>query len=720
MLPSSPAFGEADLSNCEREQIHLAGSIQPHGALLVLREPDYVVVQASANAQSLLGLDADPVGMPLAAFPGNLASCISPHLNVPLLHSMPLAVRAALGSPVRHFDVALHRPPQGGIVIELEPATPPANRTRAVEDAIQRILAAYSLRALCDDTARIVRELTGYDRVMLYRFDPEGHGEVFAEERADGLEPFLGNRYPATDIPQIARRLYERNRVRVLVDIGYTPVPVVPELSPLTGQPLDMSLCLLRSVSPIHVQYLKNMGVCATLVVSLMAGGRLWGLVACHHHVPRIVPFEMRVVCELLGEAVATRIAALESSARGQAELAVRRLEQRLVESIPREGDWRGALFDSAPSLLQPLRATGAALLFENQVMVAGDVPGTQQVRELGQWLDGRRGEPVFATASLGLDEPAFAELRRPASGVVAVALSASPGEYLVWFRPERVRTVTWGGDPRKAVVVGATPMDLSPRRSFAQWHQLVEQTCDPWTEADLVAARLIGETVKDVILQFRSVGMLIAHEQLERVRAQVRRSELPVVVADAHGNVLLVNDAFRAMIGQAERAPGQLADLTAYFTDPAEFSRRLQDLTQGRLTWRGEVKLRASARPLLVRADPVLASPGQVSGFVLLFTDLTQQKAAEAARQSFQERILERGRLASRFDPTADVLMQNLFASVVENAQLAALEITDGVDLEAIPAMLDSVRASVARTKRALDHLILHANSLAAKDTPT
>ncbi len=715
---SAPAFGEADLSNCEREQIHLTGSIQPHGALLVVREPDYVVVQASANAAAMLGLVGSFLGRPIASLDGDLAERISPHLNVPMLYTMPLAVRCAIGSKRRLFDVVLHRPPAGGIVIELEPATKPDNLARGVEEAIKRILVTHSLRALCDETARIARELTGYDRVMVYRFDGEGHGEVFAEERVEELEAFLGNRYPATDIPQIARRLYERNRVRVLVDINYTPVPVGPELSPLTGQPLDMSLCQLRSISPLHVQYLKNMGVGATLVISLMVGGRLWGLIACHHYEPRRVPFELRVVCELLAETVATRIAAHESSARGQAELAVRRLEQRLLEAIPREGDWRGALFDSPQTLLQPLGATGAALLFEGQVMVTGDVPATQALREIGAWLDRPPQDgPAFASASLGLDEPHFAGLRGVASGLVAVALSGSPGEYLLWLRPERVRTVIWGGDPNKAVVVGNSPMDLSPRRSFAQWHQVVEATSEPWTEADLVAARLIGDTVKDVILQFRSVGMLIAQEQLERVRRQVRVSELPVIVADAKGRVLLVNDAFRLLLGREEQAPGAIADLPALFAAPAEFARRLQDLTVRRMTWRGEVILGAHATPLLLRADPVFSSPGQVSGFVMMFTDLTQQKAAEAARQSFQAGIIGRGMLARRIDPQADVQMQALFSSVVENAQLAALEITDGVDLPDIPEMLESVRASVARTKRALDHLIWHANSLADRE---
>ena len=709
---SLPAFGEADLSNCEREQIHLTGSIQPHGALLVVREHDYVVVQASANAAAMLGFGS-VLGRPIATLEGDLAERISPHVTVPMIYTLPLAVRCAIGPKRCPFDVVMHRPPAGGIVIELEPATKQVNYTQGVEEAIKAILGAHSLRALCDETARIVRKLTGYDRVMVYRFDREGHGEVFAEERKDKLEAFLGNRYPATDIPQIARHLYERNRVRVLVDINYTPVPIGPELSPLTGQLLDMSLCLLRSISPIHVQYLKNMGVDATLVISLMVGGRLWGLIACHHYQPRHVTFEMRMVCELLAETIATRIAALESSARGQAELAVRRLEQRLTESIPREGDWRGALFDTPQTLLQPLRATGAALLFEDQITVTGDVPATRALHEIGAWLDRRQDGQVFASASLGLDEPGFAELRGAASGMVAVSLSASPGEYLLWLRPEQIRTVTWGGDPNKAVVVGNSPMDLSPRRSFAQWHQVVEATSEPWTEADLVAARLIGDSVKDVILQFRSVGMLIAQEQLERVRRQVRSSELPVIVADENGRILLVNDAFRLLLGRDERVPGAIADLSALFAEPDEFARRIQDLTVRRMTWRGEVVLGASGTPLQLRADPVFSAPGQVSGFVLMFTDITQQKAAEAARQSFQDQVIGRGMLARRFDLHADVLMQRLFSSVVENAQLAALEITDGVDLANIPEMLQSVRASVARTQRALNHLVWHANSL-------
>ncbi len=278
--------------------------------------------------------------------------------------------------------------------------------------------------------------------------------------------------------------------------MDYLPEPLHPPLSPLTGAPLDMSLCCLRSISPIHIQYLKNMGVGATLVVSLMVGGRLWGLISCHHYVPRQVHFELRAICEFLAETIGTRIAALESFSQGQAEISARRLEQRMIEAATRDGDWRNGVFDRAQAVLQPVNATGAALLFDGQVRTAGDVPGTDQLRAIGTWLDSQPRAPVISTASLGLDVPAFAGLTRIASGLLATRISAGFGDYLLWFRPEQIHTITCGGNPFKPVVVGNDPRDLSPRRSFSQWHQLVEGTAEAWTTTDLAAARLIGDSI--------------------------------------------------------------------------------------------------------------------------------------------------------------------------------------------------------------------------------
>lgn len=711
-LPSAPAFGQADLSNCEREQIHLAGSIQPHGALLVVREPDLVVVQASGNARTFLGLREEFVGRRLDQFPGDLARRLAPHVTAPLA-AIPMGVRCRTGSPEAEYDVLVHRPPQGGLVVELERAGPPVDLSRHVEQALARLLASSSLRALCEEAASVFKDLTGYDRVMVYRFDEEGHGEVYCERRESHLEPYLGNRYPASDIPQIARRLYERNRVRVLVDIDYTPVPLDPALSPLTGGQLDMSLSFLRSMSPIHIQYLKNMGVGATLVISLMVAGRLWGLVACHHYAPRFVHYELRTVCELLAEAIGTRIAGFESFVQAQVELSVRRLEQRMIEAISRDGDWRTALFDGSNALLQPVDATGAALLFEGQVLTLGEVPGTHELREIGAWLDDRPRGPAFATASLRAANARFASLTPVASGLLATPVSSAPGDYLLWFRPERIRFVTWGGNPYKPVDIGNDPSQLSPRRSFAQWHQLVEGTSDPWTDADLAAARLIGESVADVVLQFRSVRMLIARDQLEQVTRQVRYSEQPVIIADAAGRILVANEAFSRLLHAPPPTLQWVEDLPRFFSDPEDVRRSLRDMLRDRRSWRGEAALASGGepKPLFVRGDPVFSAPDRVSGFVLLFTDLTERKAAEAARRRFQDELVGRHRVMNvTLDSRADLVYRNLLATVVGNARLAALEITDGVDLGRMPQMLEGVQASVERTAELLAQLVWHA----------
>jgi light-regulated signal transduction histidine kinase (bacteriophytochrome) len=708
-----PAFGKADLSNCEREEIHLAGSIQPHGALLVVSEPDHRVIQASANAAEFLNLRR-VMGMPLAELDGDLLFRILPHLD-PSSQGLPIGVRCRIGSPAAEFDGLLHRPPAGGLVIELERAGPSVDLAKQIASALEKIRTATSLRALCDEAATLFQDRTGYDRVMVYRFDEEGHGEVFSERRKPELEAYLGNRYPSTDIPQMARRLYERTRVRVLVDVNYDPVPLQPRLSPVTGRDLDMSLCFLRSMSPIHLQYLKNMGVGATLVISLVVGGKLWGLVACHHYEPRFIHFELRAVCELLAEAIATRIAALESFAQSQSEMFVQRLGQRMIEAISREGDWRAAIFDSSQSILQPLNAGGSALIYEGQIISAGEVPGTQEIRELAAWLDSDREANVRVTASLGLDFPQFAGITKVASGIAVTPISNNPGEYLIWFRPERIHTVTWGGDPLKPFVIGSDPSDLSPRRSFAQWHQLVEGTSDPWTPADIASARLIGQTISDIVLQFRAVRTLIAQDQLEQFSRHVRVSEQPVIIADIEGKILLMNEAFRTLLPQGHPAVGRLDELAGAFQRPESFLGNVADLIRHHRSWRGELLLRDQGnreKPLLVRADPVQPSRDRTLGFVLIFTDIADRKAAEAARSRFQEGIIQSNRINSvRLDSKTDLVYQNLLSSVVENAQLAAFEITYGVETGRIAEMLEGVRNSTLRTAQVLRHLIWHSS---------
>jgi PAS domain-containing protein len=385
-----------------------------------------------------------------------------------------------------------------------------------------------------------------------------------------------------------------------------------------------------------------------------------------------------------------------------------------MIRAISHEGDWRAALFDGSSTLLEPVQATGAALLFDGEVRTVGEVPATPALREIARWLDTQPRTGVFATASLGFDAPQFELLTPIASGLLATPLSTAPGEYVIWLRPERVRTVTWGGNPFKPSRAGDDPSMLSPRRSFSRWHQLLEGTSDPWSDPDIAAARLVGDTVSDVIVQFRSVRLLLAEDQLNQVRRQVEHSALAVVVADNTGRILKMNAAFGAYLPEPLTRPERVDDLLPLFSAPEEMRRRLADLTENRKPWRGEVEIAGPGNdltPMLVRADPVFASLDRTLGFVLLFTDLTERKAAEAARRSFQKGVIEqRPTMSSRLDSKTDLQFRNLLSTIVENAQLAALEIADRVDPARMPQMLEGLRASVARTAEVLRYLLWHA----------
>ena len=403
-MSNSPAFGEADLTNCERELIHLAGSVQPHGVLLTLDERQLLILQVSANAQALLGLPADAlVGKPLNTLGGNIADRVALiSADGDLTEPMPLLCHVFARGETAKFEGTAHRVTKKYLVLELEPINPAATTLDTVRmdnkalhehlgESVNRFSDASTIGALCDSVVRRVRDMIGYDRVMVYKFDPAGHGNIISEARDPRLESLLGHRYPTTDIPQRARELYVRNRLRTLVDVYSEQARLIPRNLPDTGEDLDMSMCHLRSMSPLHLQYLKNMGVTSTLVVSLIREGRLWGLIACHHYAPRNVSFSVRAAAGLLAEVVSTRIAAIENYAHAQVAIQVRRLEQRLIDATSTEGDWAPALFRNPQTLLQPLNASGAALFHDGEIHVSGETPSTPELRALVHWVHERQ-----------------------------------------------------------------------------------------------------------------------------------------------------------------------------------------------------------------------------------------------------------------------------------------------------------------------------------------
>lgn len=710
---NGPAFGQADLTNCERELIHLAGSIQPHGVLLTLLEASGRIVQASANVVDLLGIAAaDLLGQPLAGLGGDLDGqlrALAAAATWALDEPMPLRCRVAVGGRERAFDGSVHRPSPGLLVVELEPLEAPPGGvaadpidgntlSRRLGEAVQRFSDASTIGTLADGVVKCFRELTGYDRVMVYKFDPDGHGKIIAEARDARLDSLLGHHYPASDIPQRARELYIRNRVRLLVDVNYAAALLQPRLLPGTEAELDMSMCQLRSMSPLHLQYLRNMGVTATLVVSLVREGKLWGLVACHHYSPRYLRLAVRAATDLLAEVVSTRIAAIENYAYAQVAIQVRRLEQRLIEATSTEGDWRLALFRNPRTLQQPLDATGAALFYDGEVLSTGEAPSTPQLRALMAWIEAQQFDTLYSCSAIEQVNPDLAALTPTASGVIAVKLSATRPDYLMWFRKEQLLSVTWAGDPAKPMVAN-DPLELSPRRSFAAWSEIVRGTALPWTGGELALARAIGAALVDIIVQINAVRLLIAEHQLAHVRATVASSNEPVVVADARRRVLFANDAFVRLSGRAAAALPDLEALAGLFAETAQARRLVAGAEADGQSTRGELTLRRGDGreiPVAVRTEAVPARDGSLLGCILMLEDLTDSRRAVKAREHLEQSLSEAG--PSRSIGAAGQESDALISAILANASLAAMDIADGNAAPSVAPLLEEVEASTRR----------------------
>ena len=376
----------------------------------------------------------------------------------------------------------------------------------------------------------------------------------------------------------------------------------------------------------------------------------------------------------------------LQSSAPSRNEVAVmvRRVEQRLIEATSTEGDWRLALFRNPRTLLQPLEATGAALFTEREILTSGEVPSTPELRELLAWIEAQAFDSLFSCSSVAKANSALASLTPTASGVMAVKLSREGADYLMWFRKEQLQSVTWAGDPSKPMV-NDDPMELSPRRSFAAWSEIVRGTALPWTSAELALGRAIGLALVDIIVQVHSVRLLIAEHQLAGIREAVQRSGEPVVIADAAGRLLFCNHAFVGLTGRGDIEASSLQEVALLFTEPVVLRRALSTLKAGQPPWRGEMALsRASEAglPVAVRAETVPSRDGTQLGFIVTLFDLRDSKRAAAARRHLEasmQRASQGHGLAQPIDGAGRRGADEVMAAILTNASLAAMDIADG-----------------------------------------
>lgn len=501
--------GAIDLSDCAREPIHVPGFTQSFGVLLAMRSGDEMVTQISHNAETVFTQDAvQLVGQKLHVILGDQNA----EELLDLLRSgkwkeanpVEISIRSD-GQPVA-LNAIVHRY-DGLDFVELEIATPEGAKVakrsyHLVQAALTRMQQALDTPSLFDAVVAEAQRLTGYDRAMLYKFDKDEHGYVIAERKQDHQDSFLGLHYPASDIPEQARRLYRVNWVRYIPDVRYKPVPLIPVVDEDHARLTDLTHSILRSVSQVHCEYLQNMGVAASMSISILREGRLWGLIALHNDTPRYLPYQMRAACELLGQVLSLRIAALEDNEDSAYKSKTNALQARLLAALPEYKDLAGALVATSPNLLDFIPATGAAVVFGDKIHKLGNSPDDVTIRAILRSTLGYVTAPIFVTDRLQDRMIEARNFTATASGVIAFTASRAHNVHVFWFRTEQVQIVEWGGEPTKPVEFDGETARLSPRKSFEKWKQEVHGKSQPWLQTEIDAAAELRATMMSLLLE--------------------------------------------------------------------------------------------------------------------------------------------------------------------------------------------------------------------------
>ena len=516
-----------DLTNCDREPIHIPGSIQPHGCLLACAADLSAVLRHSANAAAMLGLEGrDLIGMPLESLVGepalhNMRNALatSPDASRP---GLLMSLRTACG---RTYDVAVHRHKGNGIVeFEDAPADRPGDPLALARMLLARLKSFTDPDAMLRQTPRLMRALLDYDRVMIYRFGHDGAGQVVGASKREDLETFLGQYFPAGDIPRQARELYLKNTIRIIADAACHRVPVEPVLD-ASGAALDLSFAHLRSVSPIHCEYLRNMGVAASMSISVIIGGQLWGLIACHHYQPRALAMAERIAAEMFGEFFSLHLQAMLQRQRLEAAMPARGALDGLLREITYQDDIETFLRDQIATLGRLVPCDGVGLWINGAWHSHGSGPPQVALPGLARFVACASEGRVWATHELSRLLPDAASYAAQVAGVLAVPLSQIPRDYLFFLRKEVVQTVEWGGNPDKTYATGRHGDRLTPRKSFAIWKQTVERQSKPWADADREIAEAARTALLEVIM--RQTELLSAERRKADLRQKVLNEEL-------------------------------------------------------------------------------------------------------------------------------------------------------------------------------------------------
>jgi two-component system, chemotaxis family, sensor kinase Cph1 len=531
---------DLDLSSFNQPSIDIQTEIQSHGVLLVLQEPGLIILQVSKNTTTVFEIaPSRMLGQPLEkildVFQVNQFRAELAAQNIERSNYSKVWVQKSKDNYII-FDAVFHRSPDGYLILELEPTEKNENIPflsfyHLAKASIDRLTATADVTTFGRIVVAEIRKIAGFDRVMLYKFNDDGHGEVIAEDKIAQLESYLGLHFPEPDIPQIARQMFLANRIRTISDVHDQAVEMLPAKNPLTDLPTDLTLSILRRAVPCHLEYLQNMRVGASLTISLIKDGHLWGIIACHHRTPKLVSYELRKACELLGQMIFAEISTNEdfadSNYRSKLEhdrfVTLDRLSHVSREEATPAVSFTDSLMGQAPNLLDLVNAGGAAIGGGGQWRTIGQTPSSPELDGLWQWLTQNVEDEVFTTATLPSIYPDAEKFKDVASGLLAISISQQ--SYILCFRPEVIQSVNWGGDPQPVYQVAATDgqVYMCPRKSFELWQETVKLHAIPWQAVEIESAiELRNAIVKIVLRQTEKLALLTT--ELARSNAELKQ----------------------------------------------------------------------------------------------------------------------------------------------------------------------------------------------------
>ena len=542
----------ADASLCAQEPITRLEHIQSFGFLLGMSR-NWNITRASANLEAMLGIEARSVlGMTLDRLidKESLHEIRNRMAGLSIVGGVERLYGIKLVDGRLPFDIAVH---YAGdlIVLEGEPAGLDSRMDTAslVRKMVARLNTMTSLDAFHSDAARQVRALTGFDRIMIYRFAANGDGEVIAEVTSAGMESYLGLHYPASDIPSQARALYLRNPFRIIADVQSTAVPIL-STDGAVAVPVDLSAAVTRAVSRVHIEYLQNMGVGASMSISVIIEGQFWGLIACHHREAKLPTFIIRTAAELFGQMYSMT---LESRLRSAADIQDRHGRQAVAAMLKSIGTNAALLRDTGwllGAMREIIQCDGLALTTGAQVMARGATPTLSVVHSLARLIDDLSPDEVFCSSQLRAlrSEPLDFDV---AAGALCIPIPSGFGDYLILFRREMLRDIRWGGDPDKAVLGSADAPSLSPRKSFAVFVESTRGQSRPFSETERRLADAIRTGLNDVMRRG------LEDSSAERARVSGRQE---LLIAELNHRVRNVLSLIRGLISQTRGASGDAA----------------------------------------------------------------------------------------------------------------------------------------------------------------